>query len=102
MKNLLKLSVFGMLFIGFSTLTSAQKQRANITLSTLNTGKAIDWSEPVVEVKYDGSSKAYLFFEGAVYLDDTSLPHLIENIAVSSYNSIKPKLTDVRLLLCLC
>jgi hypothetical protein len=96
MKNLLKLNVFGMLFICFSTITFAQKQLAKKASNTLNTGKAIDWSEPVIEVKYDGSSKAYLFFEGAVYLDDTSLPHLIENIAVSSYNSIKPKLTDAR------
>ncbi|MFT6026675.1 MAG: hypothetical protein ACI8P5_000928, partial [Bacteroidia bacterium] len=77
MKNLLKLNVFGMLFICFSTITFAQKQLAKKASNTLNTGKAIDWSEPVIEVKYDGSSKAYLFFEGAVYLDDTSLPHLI-------------------------
>lgn len=52
--------------------------------SVFRDGTAIVWSEPVEELKFDGSRRKYLMFEGAVYLDDTSLPNVVSHIKVSA------------------
>ncbi|MCB0755503.1 MAG: type IX secretion system sortase PorU, partial [Flavobacteriales bacterium] len=56
----------------------------------------IDWVDPVKELKYDGSSRTYLMFEGAVYLDDTSLPNAIHKIKVGARNDLRVNLIDAK------
>lgn len=95
MNNILKISVFALLLVGSIASASAQKRVNEKAAYGTNGGKVLNWSDPITEIKYDGSAKAYLLFEGAVYLDDTSLPHVVENIRVSSSSSIEPDLVDM-------
>ena len=77
----------------------AQKSFSSLNTRTekvLNVGAdRLVWSEPVSEVTFDGSKKSYLMFEGAVYVDDTSLPTVIRNVRVSSENTLKATLEEM-------
>ena len=94
MKSILKISVFVLFSCLFSTTVFGQKQALNKQSYAKQSGKILNWSNPITEVKYDGSTHSYLFFEGAVFLDETSLPHAIENIKVSSSSTVIPSLTN--------
>ncbi len=59
-------------------------------------GTPIQWSEPVTELKFDGSVRRYLMFDGAVYLDDTSLPHVISTVKTSSATTVDAELKELR------
>ena len=53
------------------------------------------WGDPVTEVKFDGSTRTYLMFEDAVYLDDTSLPTAIRKFKVGgASNTLQASLTQ--------
>lgn len=56
----------------------------------------VKWLEPVTEVKYDGSKRSYLMFEGAIYLDDNSLPYVVNNLRVRSGNTLKVTLANTK------
>lgn len=95
MKTPLTAIVFGLLFM--TAMPEVFGQRKTISRSSINkvdNAERLSWTAPVVEVKYDGSSRTYLMFEGAVYLDDTSIPNVIRNMKVSSASSIRPTLTN--------
>ncbi|MGB0368895.1 MAG: C25 family cysteine peptidase, partial [Flavobacteriales bacterium] len=96
MKKSLKFGALAFLFFAAVAQTSAQKQLVSKYAVGNKDGKAVRWMQPVSEVKYDGSSKTYLLFEGAVFLDETSLPHVVQNVPVSGSNSVKPRLENVR------
>ena len=88
--------VFGLFFLFNSVQSFGQKSSFLKTdQQKTRNSSAIKWLEPVEEIKYDGSKRTYLMFEGAVYLDDTATPHLIKNVSVGSSNSIKPTLSDM-------
>jgi len=76
----------------FSQKTVANSERSIMQRVTANGSDVLIWSEAVSEVKYDGSKKSFIMFEGAVYLDDSSLPVAIRNIQVSGENTIKANL----------
>ena len=96
MKNLLKLVCTAVLLFGVSLTGISQKRLDNKSAVNVKGGKTVSWDEPVTEVKYDGSTKTYLLFKGAVFLDETSLPHLIEKFPVSSSVTVNSALSDVR------
>lgn len=52
--------------------------------------------EPVKEVKYDGSTRSYLMFEGAIFLGDDAIPHLVENIPLRRGNELQVSLKNAR------
>ena len=96
MKNFLKLfitSIVPMLVVFESGAQVAKFQDKAVRRKNVET---INWSESVKELKYDGSSRTYMMFDGAVYLDDTSVPHVVRNIKVSGRNSLKASLTQTR------
>ncbi|HAP70459.1 MAG TPA: hypothetical protein DCR04_12185, partial [Flavobacteriales bacterium] len=103
MKNILQLCVFGLSALMITPLVNAQiRQTGNKTsLTSLRatipqTVDAIIWDEPVTEVTFDGSSKTYLFFKGAVFLGEESLPHVVQNLKVSSNSSIQASLRNLK------
>lgn len=51
--------------------------------------ETLDWGDPITEVKFDGSTRTYLMFEDAVYLDDTSLPSVIRKFKVVRGNAVR-------------
>ncbi len=79
----------------FSQKTVANSERSIMQRVTANGSDVLIWSEAVSEVKYDGSKKSFIMFEGAVYLDDSSLPVAIRNIQVSGENTIKANLEAI-------
>lgn len=103
MKKLLKLFVFGLFAFATTAPTNAQIRqnitRANVTdLRTTQTQKKddIEWQEPITEIKYDGSVRTYLFFNGAVFLGEKSLPYLMKNIKVSSNTTVEATIRNLR------
>ena len=103
MKNILQLCVLGLSALMITPLVNAQiRQTSNKTSSSglratiPQTVDAIIWDEPVTEVTFDGSSKTYLFFNGAVFLGEESLPHVVQNLKVSSNSSIQASLRNLK------
>lgn len=58
-------------------------------------GETVNWADPLTEVKYDGSTRHYLMFEGAIYLDDTSLPYVVQNIRTSRQTTVAATLSNL-------
>ncbi|MGK0385062.1 MAG: hypothetical protein ACJAVL_001814, partial [Bacteroidia bacterium] len=103
MKNILKLSVFGLAALMITSLVNAQTRqtvsKSDLTESEANLPQAkdaISWEEPVTEVKFDGSSKTYLFFGGAVFLGEESLPYVVQNVRVSSSTTIQATIQNLK------
>jgi len=103
MKNILKLSLLGLATLMISSLVNAQTRqttnRSNLTGLRTNQTQlkdAISWDEPVTELKFDGSSRTYLFFEGAVFLGEESLPYVVQNVRVSSSTTIDATVQNLK------
>lgn len=56
----------------------------------------IQWNEVVKEVKYDGTERRFLYFEGAIYADGRSLPmyHILRK--VGGTNTLRASIADAR------
>ncbi|MBP9151167.1 MAG: type IX secretion system sortase PorU [Flavobacteriales bacterium] len=87
--------IFGQEKLAFSQKSFTNAERNNVQRVTANGSDVLIWSDPVSEVKYDGSRKSFVMFDGAVYLDDTSLPFAVRNIRVSAENTIKANLDEM-------
>jgi len=101
MKNLLKFYALGLSVLMISNGIKAQVRQTNRGLTSSSTFQArlnhtLLWEEPTTEVKYDGSARTYLFFKGAVFLGEKSLPYFIENNKVSSNTTTQVRLEDLR------
>ena len=103
MKKSLKLCAFTLFVLATTASTTAQtRQKTPLSSTTeLRTNQAqekddILWQEPVTEIKYDGSTKTYLFFNGAVFLGEKSLPYLVENVKVSTNSTIEAAIRNLR------
>ena len=101
MRNLVKSCVFGLAAFAVSQPVNGQiRQTANrsntTSLRTIKPEQQADivWADPITEVKYDGSTKTYLYFEGAVFLGENSLPYVVQNIKVSSNTTVQVNLRD--------
>lgn len=55
----------------------------------------IKWAEPLVEAKYDGSIKTFLICEGGIFMDETSLPHIILREKVANNTTLRAELTEM-------
>lgn len=55
----------------------------------------IRWSDPLVETKYDGSVKTFLICEGGIFMDETSLPHIVLREKVANNTSLRAELTEM-------
>jgi hypothetical protein len=97
MKKTLRLIALGF-FLTHQLQTVVAQQRLVTAKSPVSDigGNRIDWEDPVTEIKYDGTTRSYLLFEGAVYLDESSLPYVVHNIKVSPDNTVKANLKDER------
>lgn len=58
--------------------------------------KRLIWFEPIKEIKYDGSTRSYLMFEGAIYLGDDAMPYMVENIPLRRGDEVQVSLKNVR------
>jgi hypothetical protein len=88
---------FAALFSVFSIQSVfSQSSFRNTKVSQDEKLQKINWTEPVVEVKFDGSTRTYPMFEGAVYLDDTSLPYVVKKVKVARQNKLKANLSQTR------
>ncbi len=107
MRKLVRQILIFCLVIGQSSVVFSQKNVAGFqSVGTERTAALqrtvaegtdiIQWMEPVSEVKYDGSTKTFVMFDGAVYLDDSSLPYAIRNIRVSPENTLQASLEDMQ------
>ncbi|MDP6908598.1 MAG: type IX secretion system sortase PorU, partial [Flavobacteriales bacterium] len=97
MNNVYRLAVFGLLLVfGISQIHAQKNPIFYAPTKKVDDDEFINWKEPIVEVKYDGSTRTYLMFDGAVFLDDTSIPNWIKNVKVSSTSSIQPSFTDLQ------
>ncbi|MFM1875192.1 MAG: hypothetical protein RL266_929 [Bacteroidota bacterium] len=96
MRFSLKLFFVSLVFIGHYQLSSAQTTSKVGRAASAKTATIINWIEPITEIKYDGSKRTYLMFEGAVYIDDTNLPHLVKNVKISSGMTLDATLVDAR------
>lgn len=94
MRRFLKIWLSGLVLLGVNSVVSAQVMSQIGRSAAVRTGTQITWGEPITEIKYDGSKRTYLMFAGAVYLDDTNLPHLVNNIKVSNGVSVDARLTN--------
>ena len=72
-------------------LRSAQETNRNA-----RSGQEIVWKETAKEVKFDGSTRTYPMFEGAVFLNDDNIPYLVKNIRVSNGSTVKASLKDIQ------
>ncbi|MCB9185673.1 MAG: type IX secretion system sortase PorU [Flavobacteriales bacterium] len=79
-------------------LLSATAQSQLASRKGAVTGRAdvetVEWRDPVVELKYDGSKRTYPFFEGAIFLKDDNLPYIVKNVRVSPINTIEAVLLE--------
>ncbi|MFC2175525.1 type IX secretion system sortase PorU, partial [Bacteroidota bacterium] len=75
--------------VGFEKVRREKVRRENV--EGLDT---IKWFPLVTEPKYDGSEKQFMMFEGAVFLDSTSLPYAIKNIPLSGSSTVRPVLSE--------
>lgn len=103
MKKLLKLYVIALFAFATTALTTAQTRQNALqsSVAKLRTVQAqekddIVWQEPVTEIKYDGSIKTYLFFNGAVFLGEKSLPYLVENVRISTNTTLEASIRNLR------
>jgi len=81
-----QVDVFGQQPRAVSRMATTKSQTDNV--------EEVKWAEPFVETLYDGTTRTYPMFEGAVYLDDTPMPYVIRNIRVTHSSSIRPTLTN--------
>jgi len=58
--------------------------------------ETVNWVEPVKEVQFDGSTRTFLFFEGASFLDDSGLPHFTKNLKTGNDTELKAEVEDAR------
>ncbi|MBL4587474.1 MAG: type IX secretion system sortase PorU [Flavobacteriales bacterium] len=87
--------IIGLLFLlSFSHVLGQQRVVPKTAISKDASAEVVDWKEPFVEKLFDGSSKTFLMFEGAVYLDDTFVPSIIRNIRVSASRGVQATLTN--------
>lgn len=95
MKKTLALIGIGVLcsIVTFGQVRQIDKRQAAV--GRIADGEAINWTDPVTEVKYDGSTRHYLMFEGAIYLDDTSLPYVVNNIRSSRQATVTATLSNL-------
>ncbi|MCB9205292.1 MAG: type IX secretion system sortase PorU [Flavobacteriales bacterium] len=98
MKNKLCYTILSVAFLCTVNVAVGQQSLMNDLRSKNDADGSIkiDWVDPVKELKYDGSSRTYLMFEGAVYLDDTSLPNAIHKIKVGARNDLRVNLIDAK------
>ena len=97
MKIRLKQVLLLLCFLGVSNWIVAQT-RTNFRSAEVRKAvdiERIEWKEPMKEVKFDGSTRTYPMFEGAVFLSDDNLPFLIKNIKVSRGNTVRASLKDI-------
>lgn len=97
------LSVCIFLFLTILSTThsvSAQVARGSVRQAssevsrTMNGLDIISWKDAQVEVKFDGSKRIYPMFEGAVFLEDNSLPYCVKNIQLRVGDDVLPKLMN--------
>lgn len=85
------------LFLTSSVVFGQQSRVGSIQQNKLKSdGDYLNWGAPITEVKFDGSRRTYLMFEGAVYLDDTSLPSVVRKFKVVRGNSVRAFLESPR------
>lgn len=96
--------IFGWVFVsgflllffgGSSTAQVKQIDKQPVRKNLDQDGALVNWTEPVIETKFDGSERHYLMFEGAVYLDDSSLPHVVTNIKTSGQSTVTANLLNL-------
>jgi hypothetical protein len=96
--------IFGWVFVsgflliffgGSSTAQVRQIDKQPVRKNLGQDGTLVNWTEPVIETKFDGSERHYLMFEGAVYLDDSSLPHVVTNIKTSGQSTVTADLLNL-------
>ncbi|MCF8277429.1 MAG: type IX secretion system sortase PorU [Flavobacteriales bacterium] len=97
MNSFLKFSLSIFFVILVVSDVNAQQNSSLITkVQRLNGLDPVNWKAPIKEVTFDGSEKTHLFFEGAVYLNESSLPSYIRNIRTSSGNSLQASFADIQ------
>lgn len=79
-----------------SVSVNAQFNSSKTDIKGQSKSKTIDWEDAVVETKYDGSERTYLYFDGAVFLNDNNLPYVITNVSISNGSNLTASLIDQR------
>lgn len=91
-------AIVAVLFLALGSPVLAQ--RVNYAAANLSRVKTnvdeLKWGSPVTEVKFDGSTRTYLMFEGAVYLDDNSLPNVLRTFKVLRGQTVRANLQNTR------
>lgn len=96
MRRLVKLLLVGLTLCTGGSMVLAQISAQTSRTAGSNAAVIIEWGEPLTEIKYDGSRRIYLMFDGAVFLDDTNLPYVVRNIKVSAGVDLDARLVDTK------
>ena len=95
MNSLLKLSVLVAGLLVYALGAIAQQNRFVSRAAALQGSEKVKWSEPVTEIKYDGSTRTYLLFEGARFIDEESLPYVMRSVKVNNLTTVSFALEEM-------